>query len=98
MPTKSIASLYYNMKDFEKSKDFYRQATRVDPNDPETYYMLGVINWADTYKTAADAKAKIGLKVDDRSPRRKEDQKACQDLRQTQMPKSTTVWMPWIRL
>lgn len=78
---KSIASLYYNMKDFDKSKEFYAQATQVDPNDPETYYMLGVINWADTYKTAAETKAKLGLKVDDEFRKDKDGQQACQQVR-----------------
>jgi len=78
---KSIASLYFNMKDFEKSKDFYRRATQVDPNDPEIYYMLGVISWSDTYKSAAEAKSQIGLKVDDDFRKAKEDQKACGNLR-----------------
>ena len=86
---KSIASLYYNMKDFGKSKDFYKQAIATDPKDPETYYMLGVINWADTYKTAAEIKSKVGLKVDDAFGKAKNDQKACQDLRDLQLPKIT---------
>lgn len=86
---KSIASLYYNMKDFEKSKDFYKQAIATDPKDPETYYMLGVINWADTYKTAAEVKSKIGLKVDDAFGKAKNDEKACHDLRDIQLPRIT---------
>jgi tetratricopeptide (TPR) repeat protein len=85
---KSIASLYYNMKDFDKSTEYYRQATEVDPNDPEIYYMLGVIDWAATYKTAAETKAKTGLKVDDEfKTKSKEDQKVCQELRATNEPK-----------
>jgi tetratricopeptide (TPR) repeat protein len=87
---KSIASLYYNMKNFDKSTDYYRQATEVDPNDPEIYYMMGVIDWADTYKTAAEVKAKIGLKVDDAfKPKGKEDLKTCQQLSVTNGPKVT---------
>ena len=41
--------------------------------------MLGVINWSDTYKAAAEVKSKIGLNVDDEF--RKGDQQACQQLR-----------------
>jgi len=88
---KSIASLYYNMKDFDKAKDYYRKAAELDPNDPETYYMLGVINWADTYKTSAEVKGKIGLKVDDEFPKdkkkSKENQEVCQQLQATNGPK-----------
>jgi tetratricopeptide (TPR) repeat protein len=84
---KSIASMYYNMKDFDKAKDYYRQVAQLDPNDPETYYMLGVINWADTYKTAAEAKAKIDLRVDDEYRKSKDDQKTCEEVRQVNGPK-----------
>lgn len=86
---KSIASLYYNMKDFPKAKDYYKQAVQADPKDPETFYMLGVINWADTYKAAAEVKSKVGLKVDDPFTKAKDEQAACQRLRQDQLPKIT---------
>jgi tetratricopeptide (TPR) repeat protein len=88
---KSIASLYYNKKEFDKAIDFYRQAAQLDPNDPETYYMLGVISWADTYNTAAIAKGKIALKVDDEfrkdKAHAKDDQQVCQQLKSTNGPK-----------
>jgi len=88
---KSIASLYYNMKEFEKAKDYYRQAAQLDPNDPETYYMLGVINWADTYKTAAEVKGKVGLGVDAEfrkdKKQAKEDLQVCQQLQASNGPK-----------
>jgi tetratricopeptide (TPR) repeat protein len=84
---KSIASLYYNMKDFDKSREYYQKVTQVDPNDPESDYMIGVIAWADTYKTAADIKSKVGLKVDDPYIKDKEHQKACEDVRKANADK-----------
>src|SRR5688572_8144987 len=42
---KGIASLYFNMKDFENAKKYHRRVLEVDPNDPETYYSIAVIDW-----------------------------------------------------
>jgi tetratricopeptide (TPR) repeat protein len=61
---KRAALLYYHTKDLAVAKNYYQQATQLDANDPETYYMLGVLNWTEAYKAAADVKAKIGLKVE----------------------------------
>ncbi len=44
-----IASLYYNMKQFEEAKEFQRKVIQVEPNNPEPYYWIGVIDWAISY-------------------------------------------------
>jgi len=77
---KGIAYLYMNMKDFDKSREYYSKATDVDPNDPELYYSLGVIAWTQAYKDAADAKSAAGMRVDD-VLKGKQDQKLCEQLR-----------------
>src|SRR6266581_593618 len=41
---KGIAYLYLQMKKFDQSKEFYRKASQLDPNDPEPYYSIGVID------------------------------------------------------
>lgn len=84
---KGIGSLLYNMKKFDEAKADYQKITQLDPNDPEPYYMIAVMDWAETYKTAADVKSKIGLKVDDEFGKSKEDLKTCQQLQQTNGPK-----------
>src|SRR4051794_17193960 len=61
---KGIASLYYNMKKLDDAKQFHHKVTDVDPNDPETYYSIGVIDWTQAYQAAAETKGKEGLKVD----------------------------------
>src|SRR5690242_10008093 len=43
--TKGIAYLYLQMKKFDQAKDFYRKVTDMDPNDPEPYYSVAVIDW-----------------------------------------------------
>jgi len=62
---KGIAFLYMQMKDFAKSRDYYKKAIEVDPDDPEIYYSVGVIDWTQAYKDAADLKSANGMKVDD---------------------------------
>jgi tetratricopeptide (TPR) repeat protein len=78
---KSIASLRYNQKNFEEAIEFYRQATGIDPSDPEAYYMLGVIRWAAAYKAAAEAKARIDLKVDDEYEQTEAERQICREQR-----------------
>lgn len=45
----TIAQLYYNMKEFEKARDYQRRRLTLDPEDPEPSYWIGVINWAICY-------------------------------------------------
>src|SRR5947209_4768499 len=62
---KGIAYLYMNMKKFDDAREYYKKAIEADPNDPETYYSVGVIDWNAVYRDVADRKSKVGLKVDD---------------------------------
>jgi len=48
----SIAQIYYNMKDFDKAKDYNQRRIKIEPNNPEPYYWIGVIDWAITWKAA----------------------------------------------
>jgi tetratricopeptide (TPR) repeat protein len=79
---KGIAYLYLQMKKFEQAKQYYRQATELDPNDPETYYSIGVIDWTQAYQPRMEARAKLGLKPDEPlSGKDKEQKQACTDLK-----------------
>src|SRR5205085_8425959 len=42
---KGIASLYFNMKKMDDAKQWHQKAISEDPNDPEEYYSVGVIDW-----------------------------------------------------
>lgn len=64
---KGIASLYLNMKKFTESGDYYKKAIDADPNDPEAYYSVGVIDWTAVYKDISDRKSKVGLGVEDQA-------------------------------
>jgi tetratricopeptide (TPR) repeat protein len=81
---KGIASLYFNMKKLEQAKEYHRKVIELDPNDPETYYSIGVIDWTQTYQPRMEERAKLGLKTEDALPVK--DKKVCATLRDKNMP------------
>ncbi len=74
---KGIAYLYLQMKKFGQAKEYYNKVITVDPNDPEAYYSVAVIDWTETYQPRMEQKAKLGLKPDEAI----KDKKACEELR-----------------
>lgn len=59
----SIAQIYYTMKDFDKAKDFQRQRMEVEPNNPQPYYWIGVINWAICFQRDGELRKDLRLTV-----------------------------------
>ena len=78
MALKGMAALYFGMKKMDDAKQYHQQVLQLDPNDPDTYYSIGVIDWTDTYHDAAEVKAKEGLKVDDDIVKDRKLAKLCQ--------------------
>jgi len=74
---KGIAYLYLQMKKFEDAKSYYRKAIDLDPNDPEAYYSIGVIDWTQSYQPRMEERSKIGLRPDEPL----KDKKVCAKLR-----------------
>lgn len=62
---KGIAYIYLNMKKFDQAKEYYERASKIDPNDPEPYYSVGVIDWTQAFKNAKETKGAEGIQVDD---------------------------------
>ena len=79
---KGIAYLFLQMKKFNDAKDFYRKATDLDPNDPEPYYSVAVIDWTQTYQPRMEERAKLGLKPEEPL----KDKKVCASLKDKNMP------------
>jgi len=75
---KGLASLYLNMNDFDKAKEFNRKAIEADPNDADNYYSIAVIDWTQTYKPRTELRAGLGL-TDPKVPIK--DKKRCEELR-----------------
>jgi tetratricopeptide (TPR) repeat protein len=57
----SIAQIYYNMKDFDKAKDFQQQRLKVEPNNPEPYYWIGVLDWATCFPRAQELRKNLHI-------------------------------------
>jgi tetratricopeptide (TPR) repeat protein len=74
---KGIATLYLGMKKFEEAKSYFHKAVDLDPNDPEAYYSVGVIDWTQAYQPRMEERAKLGLRPDEPL----KDKKLCAKLR-----------------
>jgi tetratricopeptide (TPR) repeat protein len=84
---KGIAYLYLNMKKFDDAKKFYRMAAEMDPNDPEPYYSVGVIDWTACYQPRMEERAKLGLKPDENlNAKNKDQKKVCSELKEKNGP------------
>jgi hypothetical protein len=75
---KGIASLYFNMKKWNETKEYHHKVAELDPNDPEAYYSIGVVDWTEAYQQVAETKSKEGIKVDDDIIK---DKKLCPELK-----------------
>jgi tetratricopeptide (TPR) repeat protein len=79
---KGVASLYYNMKKFDEAKKYNHMVSDLDPNDPDPYYSIGVIDWAVCYAPRMEERAKLGLKPDESlNPKNKDQKKVCEELK-----------------
>jgi tetratricopeptide (TPR) repeat protein len=84
---KGIAYLYLNMKKWDDAKKYYRLASETDPNDPEPYYSIGVIDWTACYQPRMEERAKEGLKPEEHlNAKNKEQKKICDELREKNTP------------
>ncbi|HTY84762.1 MAG TPA: tetratricopeptide repeat protein [Silvibacterium sp.] len=87
---KGIAYLYLNEKKWEDAKKYYRMASETDPNDPEPYYSIGVIDWTACYQPRMEARAQLGMKPEEHlNPKNKDQKKACDELKTKNMPAIT---------
>ena len=84
---KGIAYLYLNQKKWDDAKKYYRMASDLDPNDPEPYYSVGVIDWTAAYQPRMEERAKLGMKPEEHlSAKSKDQKKVCEDLKAKNAP------------
>lgn len=74
---KGIASMYFQQKKFDKATEYYQKIAELDPNDPETYYSLAVIDWMQAYQPDQKFRLELGLKPTDEL----KDKKDCAQLK-----------------
>jgi tetratricopeptide (TPR) repeat protein len=80
----SIASLHFNMKEFDKAKQAYNDLLAKYPDNKEAHYTIGVINWTQCYQPRLEVRASLGMKQEDPGPIK--DKKAREELAQKIMP------------
>jgi len=74
---KMLASLYFDLKKFDESREYYRKAAEADPDDPESYYSIAVIDWTEAYEVRSRTKFSLGQG----EAGALEDRKACAELK-----------------
>ena len=84
---KGIAYLYLNEKKWDDAKKYYRMASDLDPNDPEPYYSVGVIDWTACYQPRMEKRAALGMKPEENlNPKNKDQKKVCEELKVQNAP------------
>ena len=62
---KGIAYLEFQLKNYGQAKESYQKAIAADPNDPELFYSVGVMDWSMAYRDIAAEKKKLSAKAQD---------------------------------
>ena len=57
----NIASIYFNLKEWVKAKEVRRQLNELDPENPEHFYTIGVIDWTATYAERMSVRADLKI-------------------------------------
>ncbi len=81
LATTLLASLYFNMKEFDKAEVWHRKRIAIlekeaaaspdkaiDPATADSYYTIGVIKWTESYEPRLKLRAELGMKPDDPGP------------------------------
>jgi tetratricopeptide (TPR) repeat protein len=64
----SLGSIYYNQKKFDVAKEWNERLLKIDPQNKEAHYTLGVIAWGKAYPIRGEARAKLSMKPEDPGP------------------------------
>ena len=71
----SMASLYFNMKEFDKAEEWHRKRIElamaqepVEPGAADSYYTIGVIKWTDSYQPRIAARTEMGMQATEPGP------------------------------
>ncbi|HZY62999.1 MAG TPA: hypothetical protein VFE38_10760, partial [Edaphobacter sp.] len=78
---KQIASINFNIKNFEKAKEYQKKVISLAPNDAEAYYTVGVVDWMQAYKNTVAGLAAEGL-TDDGNGNVKKSKAACKKMQE----------------
>jgi tetratricopeptide (TPR) repeat protein len=82
---KGIASIYFNIDQYDKAKEWQIKVLQADPKDAEAAYTIGSIDWRLAYRNAVQALRNVGM-TDDGEGNVKMPKKACQALAEQNTP------------
>lgn len=82
---KGIASIYFNIDDYDNAKKWQEKVLQVDPNDAEAAYTIGSIDWRLAYRNAVQNLKDAGL-TDNGEGNTKMPKKTCQAIIQANTP------------
>ncbi|MGA3328805.1 MAG: tetratricopeptide repeat protein [Terriglobia bacterium] len=57
----NIAMIDYVEQNFQKAKEIWEDLRKVEPNNPQAYYWIGVSDWSMVYPKIQKARAGLGL-------------------------------------
>ena len=80
----SMGSLYFNMKEFDQSVEWYDKLLAKDPTNLMALYTKGVIAWTQTYQPRLEVRAALGMRPEDPGPIN--DNEARIELAESNMP------------
>lgn len=80
----SIASLYFNQKNWDEAQKWYQKLVAADPKNKEAYYSMGVIAWSRWYPVYGTARADLHMKPEDPGPIK--DKKVKEELKAKWLP------------
>jgi len=84
LATQSIASIYYNQKDWDKAEEWNKKVVGLDPNNKEAFYIMGVIPWTRFLTVDRQARVDMKMKPEDAGPLK--DKKVRAELKEKWMP------------
>jgi tetratricopeptide (TPR) repeat protein len=61
----SIAQIYYSEKKFDDAKKYNQRRIELEPNNPEPYYWIGVLDWAIAFPNAQKVRSDHNLSQPD---------------------------------
>lgn len=82
---KGIASIYFNIDNYDQAKQWQMKVLEADPKDAEAAYTIGSIDWRLSYRNAVKALRDVGM-TDDGQGNVKMPKKACQALAEINTP------------
>lgn len=82
---KGIASIYFNIDDYDNAKQWQQKVLQLDPNDAEAAYTIGSIDWRLAYRNAVKELKAVGMN-DDGEGNVKMSKKVCQTITQENTP------------